>query len=234
MTGTICKPYRIRHLVPICLGFLIASALFAASGGGVLAAGTRVIGNVPLVRQDYALSCEAAALQMALAHEGIRVSQTQELGEMGIDRAHPGAGYTGGGDPYANFVGDPNGSEALRTGYGTYWSTVSRVAQRHGAAVARAGEGVGAAEVYSQLLAGHPVVTWVAIDWGWHPPSSYVAWNGRRVPYAGPVEHSVTAIGVSDTAVLINDPYRVSQYWESKAVFERAYAVYGGMAVAVV
>src|SRR2546430_13445775 len=60
--------------------------------GGVPAGNT--IGDVPYYRQVYELSCEEASLQMALAHQGIGVSQGQELNEMGIDwrRAYSSGG----------------------------------------------------------------------------------------------------------------------------------------------
>jgi hypothetical protein len=58
----------------------------------------------------------------------------------------------------------------------------------------------------------------------------YIAFDGTSVPYAGPVEHSVTVAGVNPTSILINDP-DAGQYWIPKSTFESAYATYNQMAV---
>ncbi len=44
-------------------------------------------------------------------------------------------------------------------------------------------------------------------------------------------EHAVTLTGVSDGAMLVNDPWPGSQYWVSKAAFEASWSVFGNMAV---
>jgi hypothetical protein len=221
-----------RVLARLMVGLLAALALAslaavpAAAGDG----GNHVIGDVPMLRQQYRLSCEAAALEMALAHEGIRRSQWRTLLAMGIDRRHPGAGYRGGGDPYRGFVGDPSGSEIRRTGYGTYFPPVARVATAFGGRVVLADQRVAPAIVYAQVATGHPAITWIAYDWAPHARHDYLAWDGRWVPYAGPIEHTVTIVGVGPGSVLVNDPAR-GAYWRSRAAFEAAFAVYDDMAV---
>ena len=62
--------------------------------------------------------------------------------------------------------------------------------------------------------------------------ADYVAFDGRTIPYAGPVEHAVTVSGVTPTTVTINDP-DFGQYTIARAVFENAYAVYNQMSVIV-
>lgn len=188
--------------------------------------------SVPWYHQEYELSCEAASLRMALAHEGIATTDTAILDIIGIDRRR--AFFENGalrwGDPFTTFVGDPNGSEVALTGYGTYYPTIARAAAALGGSVLTAGQSIDAATVYAAILQGHPVVAWVTYQWVTPGRADYTAFDSRAVPYAGPVEHAVTVVGVDEGAVLINNPWSGPE-WVSKATFEAAYAVYDQMAV---
>jgi uncharacterized protein YvpB len=188
---------------------------------------THVIGGVPMIYQDHPLSCEEAATSMALAHQGVHLSQDQILAEIGADRRPmyvDSAGRVRWGDPYQTFVGDVNGSESNYTGYGTFYPPLVTVALRHGARVVAYG-GMSAATIYARVIAGHPVVAFATWDWRWHPRRDYVAFDGRRIPWIGPVyaSHVYVVVGVSSTRVLIDDPLR-GQYWISKAAFEAGYS----------
>jgi uncharacterized protein YvpB len=184
---------------------------------------------VPVFRQVYSLSCEESSLSMVLAFFGHSVSDQDVLNFIGVDRVHFWTG-PGGGDPFVDFVGDPNGSEVRNTGYGVYWPPIASAAGHFGAPVARAGQGVAPGVVYDAVAAGHPVEVWVTFDLAWHDRNDYQAFDGAGVPYAGPWEHAMVVTGVSDTSVRLNDPDR-GQYWVSRGRFETAYAVYGQMAV---
>src|SRR5207245_7911193 len=89
----------------------IGGSLTSAPGATSWAAVSNTISGVPYDQQVYELSCEEAALQMALARQGVNVSQGQILQADGIDARH---GYTDShgvvhwGNPNARFVGDPN------------------------------------------------------------------------------------------------------------------------------
>jgi uncharacterized protein YvpB len=197
-----------------------------------LTASAIFLNDIPAIRQQYELSCEEAALQMALAHEGTAVNQTQELNDIGIDWR---AGYYQGntlrwGDPYVNFVGDPNGSEVALTGYGTYDTTISRIASGYTGIVDRAGEGISPQDIYTAVLGNHPAVVWVAFDWKYHSPGSLLAFDSRWVQYEGPVEHAVTVVGISGGSVYVYNPWFGPQ-WIDKATFEAAYNTYNDMAV---
>jgi uncharacterized protein YvpB len=192
-----------------------------------------VIQNVPYDRQVRELSCEEAALQMALAHQGIAVTQDRILNDVGVDRRaayYDPHGVLHWGDPYLDFVGNPDGSEVSLTGYGTFWSPIARVAQAYGANVVAAGERTSPQAVYDAVLGNHPVVAWVSFDWKYHPPGSWVAFDGRAVQYEGPVEHTVTVIGVNQSQVYVNNPWSGPQ-WVDRATFEAAYLTYDDMAV---
>ena len=194
-----------------------------------------VIQNVDYTRQAYALSCEAAALQMVLSHEGIAVNQGSALNAFGIDGRSGYFDYYGTlhwGDPYTSFVGNPNGSEAALTGYGIYWPRVAAVAGSYGATVLRAGTGISPQAVYDLVEQGHPVIAWIAYDWRHHSSSSWIAFDGRHLGWAGPVEHAVAVIGINGTSVYVFNPSTGAQ-WVSMSAFAAAYSTYGDMAVAV-
>jgi uncharacterized protein YvpB len=189
---------------------------------------------VPVYYQAYTLSCEEAALRMALAHEGIAVTDAQVLAIIGVDWSaayYDGSGLRWG-DPYTAFVGNPGGSEVAMTGYGTYYPNIARAASALGGTVLRAGEAISPADLYAAVLDGHPVVAWVTYQWVTAQRSDYVAFDGRTIPYAGPVEHAIAVVGVTPTTVTVNDP-DFGQYAVSRTVFESSYATYNQMAVVI-
>lgn len=207
--------------------------LTAAPSATAWAAATNVIPNVPYIPQVHNLSCEAAALQMALAHQGIDVSQDQVLDAAGIDwrpAFYDESGELRWGDPYTSFVGDPDGDESVLSGYGTYFPTIARVASDQGAGVIMAGEGIPPDDVYRAVLQNHPVVAWVSVDLEYYPPGSWRTFDGRLVLYAGPIEHALTVVGVDGDSVYLFDPL-VGPWWVSKAVFEAAFGTFNRMAV---
>jgi uncharacterized protein YvpB len=101
--------------------------------------------DVPLIRQEFPLSCEAASLQMALAYYDIDVTQTSLIEEIGV--AEPRnltlvrPGYYIWGDPEVAFVGDINGwfsgerDGQTKLEYGTGWGVhngpITRVAKQY-------------------------------------------------------------------------------------------------------
>jgi uncharacterized protein YvpB len=212
-----------------------------ASRGGILAtapaatswmAMANIVQSVPYYQQQYQLSCEEAALQMAIAHQGITITQTQALNDIGIDwrQGYYSNGVLRWGNPYVNFVGDPNGSEVLLTGYGTYHATINRIAVNYGANVLASGEGIPAQTIYNAVLQNHPVVTWVSFDWAYHGPDAWLSFDGNWIQYHGPIEHAVTIIGVNQDSVYVYNPWS-GQQWVSKSTFEAAYVTFNSMAV---
>ena len=228
------QPLRIHPLIRTVTAVLIAaSTMLATSVGSEASAGASRTIWVPLYRQIYGLDCEAAALQMALAHEGIRVSQGALLNAMHIDWRMPTRDATGfhWGNPNTNFVGKPNGSEIRQTGYGAYSYPVSRAAWKYGGRILATRTGISPSLVYWSLLHGHPVVAWVAFDWRYHQVSHYVAFDGQTVAYGSPYEHAVTLYGVTPGYVLVNNPWRGVRQWIPKWQFQRAYATFSNMAI---
>src|SRR5919201_6294348 len=212
--------------------FLAASMLLATAVGTEASSSYRVIW-VPLYRQIHGLDCEAAALQMALAHQRRYVSQNRLLNAMNIDWRQPVRDESGfhWGNPYTSFVGNPDGSEIRQTGYGTYAPNVARVARQFGGRVMDAREGFSPRTIYWALSMGHPVIAWVSFDWRRHYPTHYVAFDGTNVPYGSPYEHAVPLYGVTPGYVLVNNPWHGYRQWISKRNFEAAFATFNRMAV---
>jgi uncharacterized protein YvpB len=225
-TGTIGGPLRVQ--------VTSGPGVFATQRAFLRPLPTSRTLNVPQYFQHYALSCEEAALRMALAYEGINVSEDQIYGVMGIDYRPPVRDASGfhWGDPYAQFVGDPNGSEVNDTGYGSYNEAVARTAVAMGGSVIASGEQVIPSTVYQSVLSGHPVIAWISFDWTPHATSMYTAFDGRWVRFGAPYEHAVTIIGVTPDSILVNNPWQ-GQQWISKSQFESAYGMFNQMAVVI-
>ncbi|HEX6348211.1 MAG TPA: C39 family peptidase [Candidatus Dormibacteraeota bacterium] len=217
--------------------------LFVACGGTAPApSGPAPLAQMAFVAQTHHLSCEAAALQMALTHAGITRTQDQLLDLIGLDRQAPeldaGGAVVHWGDPYEKFVGDPDGSEIELTGYGVYAPAVGRAAQGLGAQVLVAGEGVAPAQVYDYVAQQHPVIAWVSMsghgDYAPKPTTTYVAFDGRQVVFGAGFEHSVVVVGATPDSVQVLDPEPdVGPHTLSRADFEASYQVFGQMAVAL-
>jgi len=182
--------------------------------------------------QEQRATCEVASLLMALAGEGLVTSEPALLALTGVDRRPPriqGGALVSWGDPYAAFVGDPDGSPAERSGYGVYAPPIAQAALASGARVGRSGTGVAPADLYAAVLAGHASVAWVSNTYSRVGLGAWTAFDGRTVPYSLH-EHAVAVIGVDDDRVLLNDPW-FGQAWHPKPEFEAAYATFDDMAV---
>jgi uncharacterized protein YvpB len=205
----------------------------AAAHGEYRAAVARayhIVYGVPVYYQAHSLSCEETATSMALAHQGIYLSQDQILQEMGADTRPmyvDGNGTVRWGNPYEQFVGNVNGSEHNYTGYQANYPPLVRVARAHGASIVGAGP-MSAETIYANIIANHPVVVYATYDWAWHPRHDYLSFDGQWIPWIGPNvdAHVYTAVGVNPWSVLVDDPIR-GQYWVSKSAFEAAFSVFG-------
>lgn len=217
-----------------------------------------MIANLPYYGQKYTEDCETAALQMALAHEGIFVSQANLLEAEHIDTRGPLLDAAGNllkwGDPFTSFVGHPNSAnidarfEAAQ-GYGTYAPNIARVARQFGGSVLWSGTGMTPNRLAAYIEAGHPVIAWVGQRNGqfhYARLAYWTAFDGRLVPYPAPssgvFEHAVVVAGITKKGFFINNPLDGARNgrninpvvgpgvvsWES---FLAGFATFGGMAV---
>ena len=223
------------------MGLLKLLVLFAvmASSASIPRPTERVL-DIPWSHQQHNLSCEAAALRMALSYYKILAGETTLIGFMTRD-SRPAKFDTRGnlvtwGDPATGFVGNPDGRIERYTGYGVYYQPVALAAWAAGATVIEAGSGlygspIPPADLYGAVLDGHPAVAWISNTYRQVGLHSYVAYDGTAVRYTL-TEHAVTVIGVRPSAVLIDDPW-FGRAWHPKAQFESAYRTFAGMAVIV-
>jgi uncharacterized protein YvpB len=159
--------------------------------------------KINLDYQDSALSCEAAALKMALAGQGVHVSEQQIMKLVGYDPTpHKGSIW---GDPDRAFVGNIAGKQNT-TGYGVHWIPILHAARRWRPAQLIA-KGT-AQDIASAVNNGDAVVVWGTLGRArrdqWRTPHGKIirAWKG---------EHARTVIGFYGTVdhpthFIINDP----------------------------
>ena len=162
-------------------------------------------------RQDRPLTCEVAALKMALRYKGANVSENDLMDRIG--NADPyGRDGNVWGDPNTAFVGDPSGSQNS-TGYGVHWGPIARVASQF--ASAQAFSGWSASDLAREIAAGNPVEIWGTI--GRAKPDSWQTPGGERInAWVG--EHTRTVIGFAGnidnpTRFIINDPAAGQLNW---------------------
>jgi len=191
----------------------------------------------PIIKQDLALDCESAALQVALAVRNIAVPQDRIYASLPQDPRAPVLGADGypvrWGDPFTAFVGDVNGYEPDFTGYGVYYPPIVAAAERYGA-VADGHTGWTVAAIVAQLRLGNSVVVWLTSDFKAHIPRYWTAWDGTRVPWAIG-EHAVPVIGydpVKSTVTFVDVLYGVERNMTTQA-FAAALTTFGGMGIAV-
>lgn len=242
------------------LGALFCAAQAAAAPADPASPEAHIVSGVPYHGQIYTEDCETAALQMALAHEGIRATQAKLLQEEHLSLAGPLLDKAGRilqwGDPYTSFVGHPNSASISTTytdasGYGTYASNIARVAAKFGATVLWQGIGLTRARLEAALSHDHPVIAWVGDRDGrmlWAPLATWRAWDGRKVVYPAPssgvYEHTVLVAGYGPKGVYVDDPLDgarngsninpvVGPGWVPWSSFLAGFRTFGGMAVIV-
>ncbi|MFD5462395.1 C39 family peptidase [Kitasatospora sp. NPDC127059] len=213
------------------------ASLLAALTTATLALGATpapAAATVPYYHQQLSDDCEAAALRMVLAARDVTADDQQILDRIGVDRAHPEFGHSGprSGDPYEAFVGDPDGSETGGTGFGVYSPPVAEAARSYGLTVLQDGSGISVQQLKDQLAGGHPAIVWVDYLWRHLKSTTYTAYDGRSVLYAGTAEHTVVVTGFSGGKVSVNDPAR-GRTTVSEQDFADGYATYGHMAVVI-
>lgn len=163
----------------------------------------KVVLNIPLDKQDRALSCEAAALKMALNYRGLGLTETDIMAIVGYDSTIKNGNVWG--DPNVAFVGNIDGSQNS-TGYGVHWDPIARAASNWRQAKAFSGWTV--SQLAWEIEAGNPVVIWGVLGSAysdpWYTPGGkhIAAWKG---------EHVRTLIGYTGSAdnpasFIINDP----------------------------
>lgn len=155
--------------------------------------------SVPITfhRQEHALSCEIAALKMALSTHRITVSEDTLISQLAKDPTPKGPGIWG--NPSRGFVGDIDGT-MLVTGYGVYADPIAAVGNMYAQTSVLQGSSV--SRIAQYITKGSPVIVWGHYgslrQYSWKTPDGTLiqAINGEhaRVVYGfdGPVDNPTT------------------------------------------
>ncbi len=204
-----------------------------AGGGTVKVEETAVASRiaVPLIGQALQDDCEATSLSMVLGFAGNPVGQlTLQRQVAHAQPLDPTTGPNGEeiwGDPSLGFVGRADGGGPAG-GFGVYQGPIRALAGRHGLKMTEL-SGTSPSRVYAALLAGRPVLAWVALSEG--PYATWTSPAGRsiKVNYG---EHAVVLTGVDGGTVHVNDPLSDTRMTWSKEQFEAMWAGLGHRALA--
>ena len=170
--------------------------------------------NVKYDRQDRALSCEVAALKMALAYKGVSVSEDTLMTYVGYD-ATP-RGKSTWGNPNQGFVGNINGRQNT-TGYGAHWYPVRRAARKYRPADVYSWMTV--TDLTREINRGNTIIVWGTQNTKaryapWRTPSGILikAWIG---------EHTRVVVGYrgsakNPTEFILMDPSRGRITWTTQ------------------
>lgn len=176
-----------------------------------------VLLDVPFYKQEHALSCEVAALRMALAGVGVHVSESELIRLLPFDTTPKRRGVWG--DPNIGFVGDIDG-KMLVDGYGVYAEPIRDLGGRWRRT--EIFEEPTAAALAHTIANGAPVVVW-----------GYFG-SGTRYTWKAPDEKTVKAISAEHTRVVVGfageeehpegffviDPKYGQQYWKRDEFME--------------
>jgi uncharacterized protein YvpB len=188
--------------------------------------------DVPIYRQQHTLSCEAAALRMALGSLGTDVSEAAILARLPRDptpRRVQADGSMIWGDPDVGFVGAWDGVY-LRDGYGVYDGPIAEVAQSFGFDSTVHQRGADPRRLYDAVRQGSPVVVWVPYALTVKGRGAWTTPAGVTVPYVV-TEHCVVLCGVDLDGILYADPLQPALVPATYQAFETAFAEIDNRAV---
>ncbi len=194
--------------------------------------------DVPYFQQQYANSCEAASLRMALAYYNIEIPDDMDIVErFGYNPRVKDTVLNEWDNPQEMFVGniDIIGSTE---GYGVYGQPVAKTAISYGRD-ADYETNITAQFLSKELKAGYPIILWgytsmtePAYTWNLEDGGEVIAFKGEHarlvIGFTGEVENP--------TGFYVHDPFNgnESEYWETDKLMENVYAVPGVTNQAVV
>jgi uncharacterized protein YvpB len=214
----------------------IVLLLLAACGQPTAAmqAQTARLLDVPLHRQEHSLSCEAAALQMALGTLGREVAESDLLARLARDptpRQVQPDGSVEWGDPELGFVGSLDGVFA-QDGYGVYEQPIADLARAEGFPGSTPLKEADPEQVYDAVAAGYPVIIWIPYDGDVKGRGAWTTPAGEEIDYVV-TEHAVVLAGVDEDGVTYADPYTATFQHMPFDRFQAAMAELGNRAVIV-
>lgn len=205
--------------------------MYSAQAIRFFGAGPETALNVPFHRQEHALSCEIAALKMALNYHGQMVSENELLRDLPFDTLSSRSPGNVWGDPDKGFVGDIDG-KSPNGGYGVYEDPIVNLALRY--RDAKKMENAALFDVLTKVAGGNPVIVW-----GFLASGKDVSWRTKDGKYVKAVfgEHTRVVTGFSGTpanpiTITLLDPIYGKIRMSAKG-FEGNWARLGNKAVVV-
>lgn len=164
-----------------------------------------VVLKVPFHKQEHALSCEVAALKMALGFYNVAVTETELINDLKFDTMDSRNEFNIWGDPDKGFVGNIDG-KIPNEGYGVYEQLILDLALQY--RDAKKMENPQLVDVLKEVESGHPVIVWGSLSTG-----KDISWFTVEGKYIKAVhgEHTRVVIGFSGTPektkyILLMDP----------------------------
>lgn len=188
--------------------------------------------DVPYFKQEYAHSCEAASLRMALAYYGIYKSDMDITQAFGYKPRIKNIDENIWDDPQEMFVGFIDADVGKKNqGYGVYGKPVLKAVESFG----RTGTyktDITASDLAKEIKDGHPIVIWGYTSLT-EAPYEWSTEQGKRVrAFRG--EHARLIVGVRGSVskplgFYLHDPIngKSFEYWDTQRLFEHIYAVSG-------
>lgn len=185
--------------------------------------------SVPSYLQEYALSCEAAALRMALSYRGVSVTEDELLSHIGTDPTEKNGAVWG--NPHVGFVGNVRGKQMV-SGYGVYWEPIARAARSYRPAESFSGWTI--PRLTEAIQRNHPVIIWGFVENG--QPVAWQTPDGDRITAVAD-EHTVLVVGFlgspsNPSSIIVNDP-RLGEVRWSRENFEKKWQAFGQSGVLV-
>lgn len=150
--------------------------------------------SVPVVfhRQEHSLSCEVAALKMALGAQGVEVAEQELISKLPFDPTLRTNGVWG--DPNIGFVGKIDG-QMMVDGYGVHWDPIAKLGQKYAATeVMRAGS---VSQLAKHIKNGNPVIIWM--HYGNGQTHTWNTIKGKKITGIHG-EHTIVAYGFDGPA----------------------------------
>lgn len=143
------RGYFRKPLISLLLAVIAVFSLPATAWAG------RTL-NIAYDRQDRSLSCEVAALKMALSYKQVFVSEDELMSHVGYDTdTRRGSNW---GNPNKGFVGQIDGRQNS-SGYGVHWFPIRRAARKY-LPQSQAHSWMTVQDLTREIDRGNPIVIW--------------------------------------------------------------------------
>ena len=161
---------------------------------------------IPFHPQEHALTCETAALRMALNYYGENVTEDELLEKLSFSTRGPKTNDNIWGDPDLGFVGNIDGSVFKGTGYGVYEEPIKNLAVEYRTSFIV--EKADLSEILEKVKSGHPVIVWGLLSR--RKPIVWKTGEGKIIE-AQPGEHARVVAGFygtvsNPTKIILMDP----------------------------